>query len=144
MAQQMPQPISRQLGKETRSASAGNAVFKGVLSQDVDWKAFGAFPPSARIADVVGQPSQPGPYTVRVEVTQGVKPMPHRHPEDRIYTVISGLHRPWRRFDSDKPEAYPPGADRSARQHIAFPPGEIRRTLTQVSAIGPLGMEYVN
>jgi hypothetical protein len=40
---------------------------------------------------VVGQPSQSGPYTVKVKVPHGVKLMPHRHPEDRIYTVISGV-----------------------------------------------------
>ena len=147
MAQVMPQPISHQLGKETRSAPAGKAVFKAILSEDVDWKAFAAFPPSARLAVVVGQPSQPGLYTVRVKVPQGVKLMPHRHPEDRIYTVISGVFYIGLgdEFDADKLEAYPPGA-------VIVLPGNTSHFhwaksgdyITQVSAIGPLGMEYVN
>jgi len=147
MAQLMPQHISPQLGKETRSAPAGKAVFKAILSEDVDWKAFAAFPPSARLAVVVGQPSQPGLYTVRVKVPQGVKLMPHRHPEDRIYTVISGVFYIGLgdEFDADKLEAYPPGA-------VIILPGNTSHFhwaksgdyITQVSAIGPLGMEYVN
>jgi hypothetical protein len=41
--------------------------------------------PSVRLAVVVGQPSEPGPYVIRVKVVpSGVKLMPHRHPEDRI------------------------------------------------------------
>ena len=37
------------------------------------------------------QPSEPGPYVIRVKVPSSVKLMPHRHPEDRIYTVMSGV-----------------------------------------------------
>jgi len=66
-------------------------VFKAVLPEEVEWQPFAAFPPSARLAVVVGQPSEPGPYTIRVKVPGGVKLMPHRHREDRTYTVISGI-----------------------------------------------------
>ena len=38
-------------------------AFKTILVEDVDWKPFPAFPPSVRLAIVVGQPSEPGPYT---------------------------------------------------------------------------------
>ncbi len=49
------------------------------------------FPPSVRLAVVVGQPSEPGPYTIRVKAPHGEKLLPHKHPEDRVYTVISGV-----------------------------------------------------
>jgi hypothetical protein len=68
-----------------------HAIFRSVLPEDIDWKPFPAFPPSARLAVVVGEPSQPGPYVIRVKVPSSVKLMPHRHPEDRFYTVISGV-----------------------------------------------------
>jgi quercetin dioxygenase-like cupin family protein len=82
--------------KDTQQSNArphqpGQAVFKSILSEEVDWKAFPAFPPSVRLAVVVGQPSEPGPYTIRVKAPRGEKLMPHRHPEDRVYTVISGV-----------------------------------------------------
>ena len=77
-----------------RTHQPGQAVFRSVLPEDIDWKPFPAFPPSVRLAVVVGQPSEPGPYVIRVKVPTGVKP--HRHPEDRVYTVMSGvfLYRP--------------------------------------------------
>jgi hypothetical protein len=40
--------------------------------EDIDWKPFPAFPPSVRLAIVVGQPSEPGPYVIRVKVPPGV------------------------------------------------------------------------
>jgi hypothetical protein len=74
-----------------RPHQPGESAFKAILTEDIDWKPFPAFPPSVRLAVVVGQPSEPGPYMVRVRVPRGVKLMPHKHPEDRIYTVMSGV-----------------------------------------------------
>jgi hypothetical protein len=59
-------------------------IFRSVLPEDIDWRPFPAFPPSVRLAVVVGEPSQPGPYVIRVKVPSGVKLMPHQHPEDRV------------------------------------------------------------
>ena len=147
MAQLMMKGISQQRGDETRSAPADESVFKAILSEDIDWKAFAAFPSSARLAVVVGDPSEPGLYTVRVKVPNGVKLMPHQHPENRIYTVISGIFYIGLgdEFDADKLQAYPPGSviilpGNTSHFHWAKS-GEY---ITQVSAIGPLGMEYVN
>lgn len=43
------------------------------------------------LAVMVGHPAEPGPYLIRVKVPGGTKLMPHKHPEDRIYTVMSGV-----------------------------------------------------
>jgi hypothetical protein len=51
----------------------GQAVFRSILPEDIDWKPFPAFPPSVRLAVVVGHPSEPGPYVIRVKVPDGVK-----------------------------------------------------------------------
>jgi quercetin dioxygenase-like cupin family protein len=71
--------------------------------------------------------------------------MPHRHPEDRIYTVMSGVFYIGlgEKFDGDKVTAYPPGS-------VIVLPGDTwhfhwaksGEYVTQVSAIGPLGLEY--
>jgi quercetin dioxygenase-like cupin family protein len=125
----------------------GQAVFRTILSEDIDWKPFPAFPPEARLAVLVGHPLEQGPYTVRVKVPHGVKLMPHRHPEDRIYTVISGVFYIGLgdQFDADMLEAYAPGAviilpGNTSHFHCAKS-GEY---VTQVTAIGPLGLEYIN
>jgi hypothetical protein len=125
----------------------GQGVFKAVLPEDIEWKPFSAFPPSVRLAVVVGQPSEDGPYTIRVKVPGGVKLMPHRHLEDRIYTAISGIFYIGLgdQFDAEKLQAYPPGA-------VVILPGNTSHFhwarsgeyITQVTAIGPLGLEYVN
>jgi len=70
---------------------SNGAGFRSVRSEDIDWKPFPAFPPSARLAILVGDPTEPGLYTIRVKLPSGLKLMPHWHPEDRIYTVVSGV-----------------------------------------------------
>ena len=95
-----------------RTHQPGESVFRSILPEDIEWKAFPAFPPSARLAVLVGEPTQAGPYVIRVKVPSGVKLMPHRHPEDRIYTVMSGVFYIGLgdRFDGDKVKAYQPAA----------------------------------
>jgi len=130
---------------KTHPHQPGQSAFRSILPEDLCWKPFAAFPPSARLAVVVGEPSAPGPYTIRVRVPSDVKLMPHRHPEDRVYTVISGVFYIGLggQFDANKLHAYPPGSvivlpGNTFHYHWARS-GEY---VTQVSAIGPLGMEY--
>jgi hypothetical protein len=129
------------------SHQPGEDAFRSVLPEDIDWQPFPSFPPSARLAVVVGDTSQPGPYVVRVKVPGGVKLMPHIHHEDRVYTVMSGVFYIGRgeQFDEAKLQAYPPGAvvvlpGGTAHFHWAKS-GEY---ITQVTAIGPISLEYVN
>jgi quercetin dioxygenase-like cupin family protein len=129
------------------SHQPGQAAFKAILPEEIEWKPFAAFPPSARLAILVGQPLQEGPYTIRVKLPGGVKLMPHSHPEDRVYTVISGVFYIGlgAEFDPDKLQAYPPGAvivlpGNTSHFHWAKS-GEY---ITQVTAIGPLGLEYID
>ena len=130
-----------------REHQTGEAAFKVVLPEDIDWKPFPAFPAPARLAVVVGDPTEAGPYVTRVKIPSGVKLMPHRHPEDRIYTVMSGVFYVGlgEQFDGDAVNAYPPGS-------VIVLPGNTwhfhwaksGEYVTQISAIGPLGLEYLN
>ena len=127
-----------------RTHQPGKAVFRSILPEDIDWKPFPAFPPSVRLAVLVGQPSEAGLYVIRVKAPSGVKLMPHQPPEDRIYTVMSGVFYIGlgEQFDGDKVMAYPPGA-------VVVLPGNTwhfhwaksGEYVTQVMAIGPLGLE---
>lgn len=130
-----------------RSHLAGQAEFRAILPEQIEWHTFPAFPPEVRLAVVVGEPAQPGPYTIRVKVPAGTKLMPHWHPEDRVYTVISGVFYVGRgdNFDPDKLKAFPPGAvivlpGNTSHFHWAKS-GEY---VSQVTAVGPLGLEYLN
>jgi len=145
---QTKKAIKTKPGNETiRPHQSGQTFFKAIMNEDIDWKPFAAFPPSVRLAVLVGQPSDEGPYVIRVKVPRDVKLMPHTHPEDRIYTVMSGVFYIGLgdRFDADKLQAYPPGA-------VIILPGNTPHFhwaksgeyVSQVSAIGPLGIHYVN
>ncbi len=95
-----------------RTHQPGEADFRAILPEDIDWQPFPAFPPEVRLAVIVGHPSEPGPYVIRVKASGGTKLMPHKHPEDRIYTVMSGVFYIGlgEEFDSGKVKAYPPGS----------------------------------
>jgi hypothetical protein len=44
-----------------RPHQLGQDGFRSVLPDDIEWKPFAAFPPSVRLAVIVGQPSQNAP-----------------------------------------------------------------------------------
>jgi hypothetical protein len=122
-------------------------AFGAIRSEDVVWRPFPAFPPSVKLAILVGDITTAGPYVIRVKVPADVRLMPHRHPEDRIYTVISGIFYVARGeiFASDSLEAYAPGS-------VVVLPGNTPHFhwaksgeyISQVSGTGPLGLEYVH
>lgn len=125
----------------------GQAVFGPILPEDINFEPFPSFPPSARLAVVVGNPAEPAPYVVRVKLPSGVRLMPHRHREDRVYTVISGVFYigVGEHFDEAELRAYPPGAV------VVLPGGtphfhwaKSGEYVTQVTAIGPISLEYLN
>lgn len=130
-----------------RPHQPGQDRFLTIRPEGVEWKSFAGYPPAARVAVLVGDPSRPGPYAIRVRLPAGTRMPPHRHPEDRLYTVISGVFYIGRGevFDEDKLEAFAPGS------LIVLPGGQAHfhwaksgDYVTQVIAIGPLGLDYVD
>jgi len=130
-----------------RAASQPAQTFGAVLPEDVQFEPFAAFPAGARLAILVGDPKKPGPYVVRVKVPAGVKLMPHTHPEDRIYTVISGVFYIGlgKTFDESKLVAYGPGSVVVLPAHTPhFHWAKSGEYVTQVTGYGPLGIDYVD
>ena len=131
----------------TRNHEPGEALFRAILPEDIIWQPFSAFPAQVRLAILVGHPAESGPYVIRVKVPLDVKLQPHRHPEDRVYTVMSGVFYVGRgsTFDGARVIAYPPGS-------VVVLPGDTPHFhwaksgeyITQVTAIGPLGLEYLD
>ena len=95
-----------------RTHQPDQAVFRAVRPEGIEWKPFAAFPPSVRLAAVVGHPAEPAPYVIRVKVPSGVKLMPHGHPEDRVYPVMSGVFYIGLgdQFETDKLAVHPLGS----------------------------------
>jgi quercetin dioxygenase-like cupin family protein len=131
----------------SRDHQPGQAVFRSILPEDIDWQPFPAFPPAVRLAVIVGHPSERGPHMIRVKAPGGTKLMPHKHPEDRIYTVMSGVFYIGLGdlFDGDKVKAYPPGSVIVLPGNTPhFHSAKSGQYVTQVTAIGPLGLEYLD
>jgi len=130
-----------------RSHELDQGRFHAIRSEDIQWTSFAAYPPSVRLAILVGDPTQTGPFTIRVKVPGGLKFMPHKHPEDRVYTVISGVFYVGlgERFDESQLTAFAPGS-------IVVLPGDqphfhwakSGEYITQITAIGPLGLDYID
>ncbi len=142
----MPQ-TSETLAPDGRPHQPDEDRFRAIRPEDIEWKPFPAFPPEARLAVLVGDPTQAGPYLIRVRLSAGGRMAPHKHPEDRIYTVISGVFYIGlgEIFDEAKLTAYGPGSV------VVLPGGQPHfhcaksgEYVTQVSAIGPLGLAYID
>jgi quercetin dioxygenase-like cupin family protein len=121
--------------------------FNFINPENIVWRSFPAFPEKVKLAILVGNPTKVEPFVVRVKVPNGEKIMPHTHPEDRIYTVISGVFYIGigNKYDENKLLVYPPGSvvilpGNTPHFHCAKS-GEY---ITQVYAIGPLGLEYLD
>ena len=138
-------PMSETTG--SRSHQPDEDKFHAIHAEDIRWMPSPAYPPEARLAILVGDPAKPGPYMIRVKLPAGTKMMPHQHPEDRIYTVISGVFYIGlgEVFDESKLTAFAPGSV------VVLPGGQphfhMARSgeyITQVTAIGPLGLAYID
>lgn len=145
-----PEPASSRLRLKRRRARShfpGEERFIAIRSEDIRWRRFPGYPHRARLAVLVGDPTKPGPYVIRVKLAPGVKMMPHQHPEDRVYTVISGVFYIGLGdvFDAGKLTAFPPGGV------VVLPGGQPHfhwarsgEYVTQVAAMGPLGLDYID
>lgn len=102
-------------------------------------------PPGGEFVVLAGMPTAAGPYAFRVRFAPGLKVLPHSHPDDRLYTVLSGK---WTigigsTFDSTKlvevgaGEVYVLPAN---TVHFHF--GLAEGTTFQVSGIGPTATTY--
>ena len=73
------------------SASMHHPEHFTLTPSDLKWEnAPATLPAGARIAVLEGDPSKTGPYTIRFQVPDGYKVMPHWHPTSEHLTVISG------------------------------------------------------
>lgn len=65
-----------------------------------------------QMTNLVGDPTKPGLYTVRVAIAAGTKAQPHTHRDNRSVTVVSGN---WQmgygtKFDASSLKTMPPGS----------------------------------
>jgi quercetin dioxygenase-like cupin family protein len=105
-----------------------------------------SLPPGAKVAMLEGNPTQEGPFTMRLQLPDGFSIQPHWHPAVEHVTVISGTFNlgMGEKFDKSAGRALsagsfafmPPGM-----RHFAWAKGE---TVIQVHGMGPWKINYVN
>jgi hypothetical protein len=67
------------------------AVFRAVLPEEIDWQPFFRVSARGRPGHADWPSLRARTYLIRVKVPAGMKLMPDKHPEDRIYTVMTGV-----------------------------------------------------
>jgi quercetin dioxygenase-like cupin family protein len=105
-----------------------------------------SLPAGAKMAVVEGNPSDPGPFTIRAKFPAGYRIPPHWHPADEHVTVLSGTFRMGlgEKFDEKALHDLPAGGFAvmaKGTRHFAM---ARTATVLQIHGIGPWGLTYVN
>lgn len=93
-----------------------------------------------------GDPTKPGLYTIQLTVPANTRIAAHKHPDDRVATVISGT---WfigygTEFDEKKLKALKPGSFYTEPPDVDhFARTGRSAVVVQITGFGPTGTEYV-
>lgn len=128
-------------------AHAQTPELKSIAPDQIKWSQHPALPAGAMRAVVYGDPTKPGLYATRLRAPNGLKVLPHTHPDDRIYTVLSGtlylgVGEQW---DESKLVGYPQGS-------VIFLPAKLSHFqysksgeyVIQINAMGPTDLTFIN
>jgi ketosteroid isomerase-like protein len=103
-------------------------------------------PPGAKMAVISGNPGNPEPFTIRLQLPAGYTLRPHWHPTDEHVTVLSGTFSAamGREFDAKALGDLPAGS--YAVMSATMPHFARARTAVtlQVHGMGPFVVNYVN
>ena len=103
-------------------------------------------PSGAEVSVLEGDPSKPGPFTIRAKMPDGYRIQAHWHPGVEHVTVMSGTFHLGMgpKFDENAGQAYAAGSFLwmgPHMKHYAWATGE---TVIQLHGMGPWGITYVN
>ena len=105
-----------------------------------------SLPPGAKVAVVEGNPSQPGPFIVRLQVPAGYKIAPHWHPAVEQVTVLSGTVAVGMgdKWDDAALKTLAAGGFVSLPAEMRHYLASKAASTIQVQGFGPLVLNYVN
>ncbi len=132
--------------QETRAHDPSDHLM--VLPGSLTWKDGPAsLPAGVKFVILEGDPSKPGPFTMRLQLPPNYKVPPHWHPAIERVTVLAGAFSmglgEW--FDEAKATKLPVGGFAVmaiGTRHFAFTKEE--GAIIQLHGIGPWGITYVN
>src|SRR3954471_8691551 len=94
-------------------AQTGGASVVALTPPEMKWTKQGALAaPGLEQFNLVGDPTRPGPYTLRLKFPKGYRIAPHTHPDSREVTIISGVFATGygETFDNAKLKILPAGS----------------------------------
>jgi quercetin dioxygenase-like cupin family protein len=133
------------LGALTAASAIAASAPTIVTPDTIAWVAGTGPEQGAQLGVLEGDPSKPGPYTVRLKIPAGGKFLPHSHRDVEHVTVISGtlLVGLGDVFDASKMKALPAGS------YVVIPPGLHHfamaqgDTVLQLHGTGPSSFDMV-
>jgi len=103
-------------------------------------------PKGAKLAVLVGDPSKPEPFTLRLQMPNGYKIAPHTHPTDEHVTVLSGVLRAAMgpKWDDKALGDFAAGSYANMAATMPHYVEAKGATVVQVHGVGPFVVNYVN
>ena len=129
------------------AAFAQNTAPLALTADKMHWSSQGGLAmPGLEQVSLVGDPSKPGPYTIRLKFPPGYKLPPHTHPDAREVTILSGtLYTAyWDGTKTTMLKELPTGSFYTEPSNIIHVVEAREPTMIQVSGIGPSGRRFVN
>jgi quercetin dioxygenase-like cupin family protein len=133
------------LAQGAPTAEAAHAIV--ALPDQLTWgPAPPILPAGARLAVLEGDPTAPGPFTMRLQMPDHYRIPPHYHPATEHVTVVKGAFKVGMgdKFEASALKRLPAGTFAALEpgfRHFAESEGE---TIIQLHGIGPWGLVYVN
>ena len=140
-------PVLGKGGKRQGISALPIAGAKATTPAEMTWSAQGGLAmPGMEQVNLVGNPSEPGPYTLRLKFPAGYKLAPHVHPDSREVTILSGT---WytgygAKFDENALKALPAGSFYTEPANVAHFVEVREPVVIQVSGTGPSGRKFVD
>ena len=138
--------VALALAAEEANKSAASTEHRMMKPADLKWGDMPpGLPPGAKMAVLNGDPTQAGPFTVRLKAPAGYKVAPHTHPTAERVTVISGSFKIGMGEKADGPaEEMGPGS------YVVLPPNMAHfvkggtEAIVQIDSEGPFQINYIN
>jgi len=128
-------------------AQTGGAGVVALTPPEMKWTKQGALAaPGLEQFNLVGDPTKPGPYTLRLKFPKGYRIAPHTHPDSREVTIISGVFATGygETFDNAKLKILPAGSFYTEPANVPHYIEIEEDTVLQVSGMGPSGRKFIN
>jgi quercetin dioxygenase-like cupin family protein len=137
--------VGLMLGTAAVAQNGKSAV--AITPAEMKWVSQGGLAaPGMEQLNLVGDPSKPGPYTLRLKFPKGYKIAPHTHPDSREVTIVSGTYATGygEKADPAKLKILPAGSFYTEPANLPHYIEIVEDTVLQVSGTGPSGRQYVD